>query len=585
MSVSQTNIVHIPVRDLLQLDQVHRNANSLGQFLQNCNVRERTWNSAIQILRTWTEIQEVVSEYVLYGDQEATSDRVLIKLRTLLVSTGKLVFFNGFDDLSITDLLCEVHLNFDNLLYRYQGFDQPITCMIPLSTQPSPNEFESVINRINETERRADIVMVLALGNADNIRYIHNSYSDYKIILIDEYDLKTLVFADEIRTSFNRIVVRDIDRRDIQPYSHTGIRPSMFYGREREIGSILGNQSKSYAIFGPRRIGKTFLVKEIERRIAVKPEYRVVYFSCEKKKSHQVKDRLLREVGIKINRETRRNFEDHLRTHIKRSHKKFVFMLDEVDDLIAEEKKRENEFFASLRNLHNELQENCRFVFIGFQTLVSQLDHWTSPFYNFTERLLLDCLTEDATRKLILQPMESELFLTFHNKGKLVEEILQKTMRHPALIQFMCAKVIERACEEGRTTISPDDVQEVFNLYEYRKLIIGSFWNVLERMQQIFALQMLQIMRPVTSIELQDALTENGVHLDIGDVEFHLEGMIVAGMIVKKSQFYSFANSLFSDILRQSEDTVSLFERLRRELHASFTESRRHIVPFTSQTA
>lgn len=584
MSVPQTNIVNIPVRELLQRDLVHRSANTLGQFLQNCSIRERTWSNAIQILQTWTEIQEAVSEYVLYGGQE-TSDRVFVKLRDLLISAGKLAFFDISDKLSSTDLLCEARLNFDNLLYRYQGFDMPITCIIPLSNQPSPNEFESVINRINETERRADIVILLTLGNADDIRYINTSYSDYKIILIDEYDLKTLVFADETRTSFNRIIVRDIDRRDIQPYSHTGVRPSMFYGREREISKILGNQSKSYSMFGPRRIGKTFLVREIERRISVRPEYKVIYFSCEKKKSYQVKDRLLREVGIKISKDTRRNFEDYLRRHIKRSHKKLVFMLDEVDDLIAEEKERENELFASLRNLHNELQENCRFIFIGFQTLVSQLDHWDSPFYNFTDRLLLECLTEEAARKLILQPMENDLFLSFHNKESFVGEILQKTMRHPALIQFMCAKIIEQACQEGRTILSPDDVREVFNLYEYRKLIIGSFWNVLEKIQQIFALQMLQLIRPVTSIELRDTLAKNGVYLDVGDVEFHLEGMIVTGIIMKQGRFYSFANSLFSDILRQSEDTVSLFERLRRELYASSAESPRHIMPFARQAA
>jgi hypothetical protein len=570
-SLAPEDIARLPVRELLQRDELHRRANTLQQFLQDCNIRERTWNSAIQILQTWVGIQEAVSEYILYGD-EPSLNHTLADLRKLLANIGKLVLFNSTPTrLSVIDLNCETQLSFDKLLYRYQGFDRPILCLVPLSTQPSPNEFQSVVSRINELGRRAGIVLVLVLGNADNVRYVHRRYSDYNIILVDEHDLKTLLFADDARIAFNGIVVRDVDLRRIQPYSHVDIRPSMFYGRELEIGMILDNPTRSYAIFGPRRIGKTFLLQEIERRLSAEPDNEVVYFSCQGQGALTLRYRLLQATGVATTKEETK-FEMLLRSHIERSGKAFVFILDEVDDLVVEERKTGGKLFTSLRNLHNELQDKCRFIFAGFQALAAQFDYYYSPFYNFPERLPLDCLSEEAAMRLVSQPMENDLLLRFSEREKLIEEILEKTMRHPALIQFMCAKLIERVCEDRRTTISRKDVNAIFEDYEYRGLINKSFWKILSKLQQLIALQMLRMPGRVTNLEIQQALATNNVDLGIGELEDCLEGMVVAGIIRKTGQQYFFVHGLLSELLSRSEDTMPLFDQLRRELNAVLTE-------------
>ena len=569
--VPRADIVRLPVRELLQLDKLHRSAGTLQQFLQDCSIRERTWNSAMQTLQTWIRIQEAVSEYILYDD-EPSLNRALADLEGLLANIGKLILFNSTSaKLSVVNLSCETELSFDKLLYRYQGFDKPILCLVPLSTQPSANEFESVVSRINELGRRASIVLVLVLGKADNVRYVHHRYSDYNIILVDEHDLKTLLFADNTRRAFSRIVVRDLDLRRIQPYSHVDIRPSMFYGRELEIAMILNNTTKSYAILGPRRIGKTFLLREIERRLSSEPENEVLYLSCQGQAAHSLKYRLLQAIGAPVGKEET-EFEAILRSHIERSGKSFTFILDEVDDLVAEESERGSKLFASLRNLHNELQDKCRFIFAGFQTLASEFDHYYSPFYNFPERLPLDCLSKEAATRLISQPLEEDLALRLSDREKLIEEILEKTMRHPALIQFMCARLVERACEEHRTTITQKDVEAIFEDYEYRGLIIKSFWKILTKLQQLVALQMLRMPEGVTNLEIQQALAVNNVDLEVGELENCLEGMVVAGIIRKAEQRYTFVHSLFSKLLSQSEDTVPLFDRLRRELYAASTK-------------
>lgn len=98
-------------------------------------------------------------------------------------------------------------------------------------------------------------------------------------------------------------------------------------------------------------------------------------------------------------------------------------------------------------------------------------------------------------------------------------------------------------------------------------MIYRSFWYILEKDQQIIALQMLQMTEKFTSIELQTLLAENNIHVSIADLERNLEKMIATGMIAKIGQFYAFADRLFAQMLRQSEDTISLFERLRKEVY------------------
>ena len=560
------DIVRISIRELLSLNRMHRDAGSIQQFLENTELKEQSWNNALNILQIWMSLQELISKYALWNERSALPE-IKSHLNTVLQLLSKLIFFNVVKKPKSLKECFVARLRFDRPLYRYQGWDLPLTCIMPLSTEPGQVEFESIIQTISQLNLDSDFIIILVPGQADNIRRMKNYYNDYNIIIFDEYDLKTLLFADDTKILFNRIVIRDIDRRKVQPYSHTSIRPGMFYGRQDELGEIIRNRGQSFAIYGPRRIGKTFLLKQVQDKINAERACKAIYFSCQNNSIAEVKYRLLRELEAQIDIENVSRFEENLRLIIKNSQHGYVFLLDEIDDLIEEDTRSDYQFVTSLRNIWNENREKCQFVFAGFQTLASRFHDQAAPFYNYAAPLPLENLKQDDAIRLIIQPMEDDLFLEFLDTEACLNRIVETTMCHPALIQFMCRRLIDIACEEKRVYIHPKDIELIFNDSEYRSLISRSFWHILEKEQQIIALQMLQMNEKFTNVELQACLAEKNIHVPIADLERNLEKMIASGMITKSEQFYSFANSLFAPMLRLSEDTISLFERLRKEVY------------------
>lgn len=559
------NFVQVSIRDLLTLNQVHRSAGSIQQFLKDNELKEQSWNDALSILQIWISLQELINKYVLWNES-STLREIKPHLNSVLRLLSKLIFFTT-DGMPKSLKHCFMaKLRFDRPLYRYQGWDRPLTCFVPLNTEPGQIEFETIIQTISRLNLYSDFVIILVVGQADNIRRMKNYYNDYNIIIFDEHDLKTLLFADDSKIMFNQVVIRDTDVRKVQPYSHTSLTPGMFYGRQDELGEIVRNRSQSFAVYGPRRIGKTFLLKQVQRRINAEQVSKAIYFSCQNNSIADVKHRLLLELESRVDSEIV-HFEENLRLIIKNSQRGYVFLLDEIDDLIEEDNFFYYQFTTSLRNIWNENREKCQFVFAGFQMLASRFNDHTAPFFNFANPMPLGNLKRDDALRLITQPMEDDLFFKFLDREASLQRILETTMCHPALIQFMCTRLIEIACENKRAYIHPADVENIFGSYEYRSLISRSFLYILEKEQQIIALQMLEMGEKFTSIELQTFLANNDVRVSIVDLERNLDKMIASGVTTKIDQFYTFADRLFARMLRQSEDTISLFERLRKEVY------------------
>lgn len=453
------DIVRVNIRDLLSLNQMHRSAGSIQQFLKDNELKEQSWNNALSILQTWMSIQELISKYVLWNEASALPE-IKSHLNSVLRLLSKVIFFNIVVKPKSLKQCFVAKLGFDRPLYRYQGWDRPLTCFMPLNTEPGQIEFETIVQTISRLNLHSDFIIILVFGQADNIRQLKNYYNEYNIIIFDEHDLKTLLFADDSKIIFNQIVIRDIDVRKVQPYSHTSLTPGMFYGRQDELGEIIRNRSQSFAVYGPRRIGKTFLLKQVQRIINSEQVCQAIYFSCQNNSIAEVKYRLLRELEPKVSTEIVNHFEEHLRLIIKNSQRGYVFLLDEIDDLIEEDTHSRYQFVTSLRNIWNENREKCQFVFAGFQTLATQFNDPSAPFYNYAQPIPLGNLKRDDALRLIIQPMEDDLFLKFLDKEASLNRIVETTMCHPALIQFMCTRLIEIACEEK----DPTSILETLNL-------------------------------------------------------------------------------------------------------------------------
>lgn len=93
------------------------------------------------------------------------------------------------------------------------------------------------------------------------------------------------------------LLARQLRVTRISPYqTHGGItRPAAFFGRESLLARVLNREPGNYLLVGGRQLGKTSLMKAIERRFVGHPRVHCVYLSL---RDHRLTMRLALELGL-----------------------------------------------------------------------------------------------------------------------------------------------------------------------------------------------------------------------------------------------------------------------------------------------
>ena len=80
-----------------------------------------------------------------------------------------------------------------------------------------------------------------------------------------------------------------------------------------------------------------------------------------------------------------------------------------------------------------------------------------SPWYNFFDEIELAAFSREEAEALIRQPVEG----FFRYEPEAVERIVSYSQLKPYVIQKFCIHAVNRMLEEGRTTVTVGDVEEV----------------------------------------------------------------------------------------------------------------------------
>ena len=80
-----------------------------------------------------------------------------------------------------------------------------------------------------------------------------------------------------------------------------------------------------------------------------------------------------------------------------------------------------------------------------------------SPWYNFFDEIELTAFTREEAEALVRQPVEG----VFRYEAEAVERILAASGLKPYVIQKFCIHAVNRMLEDGRTTITAEDVEAV----------------------------------------------------------------------------------------------------------------------------
>ncbi len=432
---------------------------------------------------------------------------------------------------------------------------------------------QSLADVVRERNLGRKIVLGLLDGNSQPL-FRHKSIVTQNLVLIGAEEQKQLLKSRRPSGELLDLISAQIPIANLSPYeTRSPVTGSRFFGREHEIARILSNQDSNHAILGIRRIGKTSLLREIERLLKEGGDpTHVVYLECSDLLSS---DDYIREVVRKLNpRELPRLhmqkyvffFPDFLERMSRALKSKLIFLLDEVDNLVIMQ-RGDWELFRTLRASANK--GACQYILAGFREAMREQYMLDSPFYNFAQELRLSEFTIKQARELIVTPMEN-LRVHIREKEEVVKRIFEETAGHPNLIQYYCMILLRQLDQIGKRDIGPASLLDVYADEGFTSHLLTSFMQNTENREKALVYALLktpeEAYRRGFSLEyIDEALRKGGVMLPVDDIDEACQVLTLAGVIHRKGKEFFFRSPVFTKVLQQTYDLDYLSRKVKEE--------------------
>jgi hypothetical protein len=405
------------------------------------------------------------------------------------------------------------------------------------------------------------------------------------LIAIDENDLKIILLSKRPQETFRKIILSRLSLQFISLYHISGPAKDTFYGRSEIINRIIGSPHTSFAIVGPRKIGKSSLLYKIKDNPPPGTTYIFmnleVVFDREKhynKFLHSLVEKIEETFNKKV---SLKKFPFTFGSKIKKVREiirelamegnKIKFIFDEIDALLELDKKNNYQMMRNFRSMSQD--RYCQFIFAGFKELYNTKRHLENPMYNFCEEIILDPLDEEASLDLITKPMES-IGIHYH-KNEDRKLILEYTARHPNLMQFLCTQLVKKVEKhtdiEERRTIFKNDIEDVFNK-EYQNYIMDKVYMFFSDLSPVNRLILIMLVESSSENrnfyinEIKGLFLDHQIDTDTispNAIQRNLRDLVVRFILVDEGNNYRFALDKFPDILKEKIDIFSKDETIK----------------------
>jgi hypothetical protein len=316
----------------------------------------------------------------------------------------------------------------------------------------------------------------------------------------------------------------------------------MFFGREQELRTIRDHaQTASYALVGGRRIGKTSILRQLEREDLPGMGLRVISLNCDL--VYCLGDLIQ---AISLNKTCFpvppvKPFVslDSLFQALPQD-QPIMLLLDEADKLVPGEKQAGYPLLNALRALANA--GRCQFVFAGEYALLRNMEDPYSPLFNFANKMLVGYLDKRAASQLVREPMH-ELEIELKDEQAIVQRIVSFTAGHPNVIQRLCDRLIKQMNREQRRFLSEEDVERILADNEFlEKDFLHTYWSQATRLERICTLVMARDRSLHTLVEIHAELIQRLPGITLSVVKESLESLIdLRNLIRSTKQGYVFA--------------------------------------------
>ena len=450
-----------------------------------------------------------------------------------------------------------------------------------LESLPPPKLADSLGDVVRERGWQNSTVLLFVDGKIGSLR-THLPSALPTFVIIDNKQQARIQKADSPTGATLDVLVHQMSRSQLAPYeTNKPVTGSRFFGRSREIRDVLQRPDVNYLFVGIRRIGKTSLLKEIKRRMdRLDPpgenQVRRLYVDCTVISSEK---EFLRAITVELahselkllmgraaqaKRYQRLMFDRFASLHGA----PITFLIDELDRLLTRVSDQ-GDLFDVLRAASTA--GKARFIMAGFRQAMTASANQQSPFFNMVTRVDLRELQRSDVKRMVVAPME-RLRISIQNQQGVVNRIYRETAGLPNYVQFYCKTLLEQLDEEGRDTITEDDLGAVYEDREFRNFILDTFMSNTEPLEQaiVYALtaeDQSPTRRQSFSQRTMDVLLKKRkLSLRYERLDRACRNLEVAGIFNGVGKDFEFAAPLLQRMLREARDVDFLFEKAREEI-------------------
>jgi hypothetical protein len=420
--------------------------------------------------------------------------------------------------------------------------------------------------------------IVLTPGPGEEVRRLLRS-AYLPVLVLDGADQAAV---RESRRPSGEILDRlspQLDLALLTPYETSKpVTGSRFFGREFEVRRILQSNDTNFAIMGIRRIGKTSLMREIERQLREQAleagdenaTERLLFMDCSALTSpasfvQEVVRKLRPQELVRLSsKQFPIFFPDFLERMAQRYGGPPVFFLDEFDRVLTWHYE-DDALLNALRASSN--QGRSRYIVGGFREVMRAFSDLESPLYNFARPIRLKEFSREQAAAMILDPLE-KLGVRFERRNDVVNRIFDETAGQPNLVQFYCSILVERLDREGSRVISPESLFDVYGNEDFRAFVLSTFMDNTTHLEKalVFAVMADVGADAAFGVKAIDAALERrGVEIPLSDLDMACRNLELAGTFTSRGPHYRFATPVFPRMLSENYDVGYLFKKVVQE--------------------
>ena len=353
---------------------------------------------------------------------------------------------------------------------------------------------DSIFRSIGIESRDPTIVLHFGCLGADRDEIRKRATREHRLFLVVDESL-VLFLAARASNRLSALFRCTLPYSAAQPYATTsGLVPQeLFYGRRRERDTIM-DQSGACFIYGGRQLGKTALLRQVERdfgtddRVAKWVDLKVNEID-RAPDLWRVVQRALRPARVvrgdaEIDPENTRRVDSLLRQIREwldgRDTRRLLLLLDEADHFLLVDAENDFRVSTRLKGLMDETNRRFKVVFAGLHNVLRTTRHANHPLAHLGDPICVGAMTSNGEWKeaqaLVRDPLQA-VGCRF-GRDDLSTRILAHTNYYPSLIQLYGAELTRRLRDSDRAfpyTIDDDAIDDAYGSRELRDAIRERF--------------------------------------------------------------------------------------------------------------